>query len=113
MKQITAIIQPHRLEKVEEALHRLEHLPGFTILNARGHPRGKGPKGAFTAHEWAPDSHAQLVLLIICANEQGEEVVEAIRKAAYTGHPGDGLIAVSDVFNVLRISSGEQGPDAI
>lgn len=113
MKQIMAIIQPHRLEKVEEALHRLDHLPGFTIFNARGHPRGKGPKGSFIAHEWAPDIHAQLVLLIICTNEQAAEVVETIRKAAYTGHAGDGLIAVSDVFNVLRISTGEQGPDAI
>lgn len=47
MKQIIAIIQPHRLEKVEEALHRLDHLPGFALFPAHGHPRGQGTQHAF------------------------------------------------------------------
>ena len=42
MKQITAIIRPHRLDAVEAALHALPHLPGFTVFPAHGHPRGHG-----------------------------------------------------------------------
>jgi nitrogen regulatory protein P-II 1 len=57
MKQITAIVQPHRLERIEQALHGLAHLPGFTVFPAHGHPRGQGPHHAFAPTEWNPDAH--------------------------------------------------------
>ncbi len=113
MKQIIAIVQPHRLENIEQALHGLEHLPGFTIFPARGHPRGQGPHHAFAATEWNPDAHDRLVLMMFCADEHAQTVVEAIRAAAYTGNPGDGLIAVSELADVLRIRSGERGDAAL
>lgn len=113
MKQIIAIVQPHRLEHIEQALHGLGHLSGFTIFPARGHARGRGQQHAFVATEWNPDAHDRLVLLTLCTDEQVPTVTEAIRVAAYTGNPGDGLIAMSTVDDVLRIRSGERGDAAL
>lgn len=113
MKQIIAIVQPHRLENIEQALYGLENLPGFTIFPARGHPRGRGSQHAFAPTEWNPDAHDRLVLMMFCADELAQKVVEAIRAATYTGNPGDGLIAVSELEDVLRIRSGERGDAAL
>jgi len=113
MKQIIAIVQPHRLETIEEALHALEHLPGFTIFQAHGHPRGQGPHHAYAPSEWNPDAHCQTVLLMFCEDALATRVVDAIHAAAHTGHPGDGLIAVSDVERIVNIRTGEHGDAAL
>lgn len=113
MKQIIAIVQPHRLEQIEQALHGLDRLPGFTIFPARGHARGQGPHHAFAPTEWNPDAHDRLVLMMFCADELAQSVMETIRAAAHTGNPGDGLIAVSGLEDVLRIRSGERGDVAL
>jgi nitrogen regulatory protein P-II 1 len=113
MKQIIAIVQPHRLDTIEQALHGIEHLPGFTIFPARGHPRGRGPQHAFAATEWDPDIHERLVLILFCSDELAPRIAETIRTAAHTGNPGDGLIAVSSLDDVLRIRSGERGDAAL
>ena len=60
MKQIIAIIQPHRLDAVEHALQSLSHLPGFTLFQVRGHARGRGVGHLFAADEWNPDMHCLL-----------------------------------------------------
>lgn len=112
MKQITAIFQPHRLEHVEQALHALPHLPGFTIHSARGHARGHGANHRHTSDEWAPDTHDKLVILVYCADEHAPAVVTAIRQAAHTGVPGDGVIAVTDLVDLVRIRTGERGDAA-
>ena len=113
MKQIIAIVQPHRLESIEQALHSLDQLPGFTLFPARGHPRGQGPQHTFAPTEWNPDAHDRLILMMFCTDEQVQSVVEAIRASAYTGNAGDGLIAVSELADVLRIRSGERGDAAL
>lgn len=113
MKQIIAIVQPHRLEAIEEALNALEHLPGFTIFPAHGHPRGRGPLHAYAATEWNPDAHDRLVLLMFCPDDLAASVVDAVRAAAHTGHPGDGLIAVVPMDDIVRIRSGERGDAAL
>lgn len=113
MKQIIAILQPHRLEQIEQALHGLNHLSGFTFFPAHGHSRGQGPQHAFAPTEWNPDAHDRLVLMMFCADAHVPSVVEAIRAAAYTGNPGDGLIAVSELADVQRIRSGERGDAAL
>ena len=113
MKQILATIKPHRLEQVEQALHRLAHFPGFTIFPVQGHARGTGPHHAYAATEWNPDAQQSLVLMMYCDNAQASEAVEAIRLAAYTGNPGDGVIAVSDVDSIVRIRTGERDDEAV
>lgn len=113
MKQITAIIRPHRLEAVESALQALPHLPGFTLLKARGHPRGHGQDYGFIADEWNPDAHEVLVLMILCAESHLPAIVEAVTKAARTGQPGDGIIGVVELAAAVRIRTGERDDAAL
>lgn len=113
MKQIFAIVQPQRLENIEYVRHGLGSLPGFTLFPAHGHRRGQGSHHTFAATERNPDAHQRLVLMMFCADEHVASSVEAIRAAAYTGHSGGGLIAVSELADVLRIRSDERGDAAL
>lgn len=113
MKQITAIIQPHMLARVEHALHELPSFPGFTLQRAKGHGRGRAADHAYHATEWDMDEHDKLVLVILCSDQHAPQLVETIRRSAHTGLPGDGLIAVCEVAQVVRIRTGEHGEDAV
>lgn len=113
MKQITAIFQPHRLEHVEQALHAMPHLPGFTVHAARGHSRGHGTEHRFDVDEWNPSAHEKLVLIMFCADALATVLVEAIARAAHTGQVGDGMIAVTDLVDLVRIHTGERGDAAV
>ena len=113
MKQITAIIQPHMLGRVEHALHELPHFPGFTLLRAKGHGRGRAADHAWHPMEGDIDDHDKVVLLIFCPDLLASQLVETIHKNAHTGLPGDGLVVVQEVAQILRIGSGEHGEDAV
>lgn len=113
MKQIIAVIQPHMLNKVECALHALPHFPGFTLLRVTGHCRGRAPGHAWHATEWDLDEHKRVALLIWCSDALAAPIVEAIRQNAHTGLPGDGLIAVSEAAEVVRIGTGERDEHAV
>ena len=113
MKQITAIIQPHVLARVEHALHELPLFPGFTVQRAKGQGRGRAPGHAYHAAEWDMDEHDKLVLLILCSDQIAPQIIETIRASAHTGLPGDGLIGVTEIAQVVRIGTGEHGEDAV
>lgn len=113
MRQITAVIRPHRLDAVEAALHELPHLPGFTVFPALGHPRGHGHDHHFADDEWKPDSHQQLVLLVFCADADAAGIAGAIASAARTGNSGDGIVGVAEVVDVVRIRTGERADAAL
>ena len=113
MKQITAVIQPHMLSKVEHALYALPHFPGFTLLRAKGHGRGRAAGHAHHPTEWDMDAHDKVTLLILCSDPLAPPIVEAIRQNAHTGLPGDGIIAVCEATEVVRIGTGEIGDNAV
>ena len=113
MKQITAIIQPHMLGKVEHALHALPHFPGFTLLRAKGHGRGRAAGHTYHPTEWDLDEHNKVALFILCSDEFAPPIVDAIRQGAHTGLPGDGIISVCEATEVVRIRTGERGDDAV
>jgi nitrogen regulatory protein P-II 1 len=113
MKQITAIIRPHRLDAVEAALEALPHLPGFTVSAANGHPRGHGPDHRFAADEWNPHAHEMSIILVWCADADAEAIVAAIAGAARTGQPGDGMIGVAELATAVRIRTGERDAAAL
>ncbi|MGH8727953.1 MAG: P-II family nitrogen regulator [Burkholderiales bacterium] len=113
MKQINAVIQPHMLSKVEHALHALPHFPGFTLLGAKGHGRGRAAGHAYHPTEWELDTHDKVALFILCSDELAPQVVEAIQRNARTGLPGDGIIAVCEAIEVVRIRTGERGENAV
>lgn len=113
MKEIKAIIHPHMAQKVIHALRELEHFPGFTLLDGRGQGRGRGAGGAFVMTEDDMDNHRKTVIVIVCTDEMVANLTEAIQTAAHTGHPGDGIITVRNLEEVIRIRTGEKGDIAV
>jgi nitrogen regulatory protein P-II 1 len=113
MKEIKASIQPHMLGRVMQALHALPHFPGVTILDAAGQGRGRGAGGAYRVTEEEIFFHQRKRIEVVCADELAATIVEAIQKSAHTGHPGDGLIVVTNIHEAVRIRTGEQGHAAV
>ncbi|MDO8539661.1 MAG: P-II family nitrogen regulator [Opitutaceae bacterium] len=114
MKEITAIIQPHTLSHVVEALHALPHFPGLTVFdNVHGQGRGRGAGGAFLLTEHNINFHKKVLLLIACDDALADAVVVAIAAHARTGNTGDGIIVVKDATRVIRIRTGETAGQAV
>lgn len=112
MKEIKAIIQPHMLDKVMEALHTLPHFPGVTVSDCQGRGRGRGPGGRYAARPDDVFFTKRVKLEIFCNDGICDDLVEVIRKYAHTGNAGDGIIMVADLPRVVRIRTGEQQQDA-
>lgn len=113
MKQIIAIVRPNMLERVEHALHAVEHFAGITMLRVKGRSRGRAPGHHYQPSEWDIGRHDRELLLLVCADDLAPQLVRTIRDAAQTGLPGDGLIVVSEVSEVVRIRSDERGESAV
>lgn len=113
MKQITAIIRPGMIERVEHALHALGHFPGFTMLRVKGESRGRAPGQAYAPSEWDFEEHENTMLLLFCADDLAPGIVGAIQRAARTGRPGDGVIAVCEISEMVRIRTDEHGEAAV
>lgn len=113
MKEIKALIRPHMLTKVMESLHALPHFPGVTVSDCQGQGRGQGSGGRFQATEDTIYFVKMTKLELFCADEAADEFVEAIRKAAHTGLPDDGLIAVTDLSRLVSIRTGDEGEKAV
>lgn len=112
MKKIEAIIKPFKLDDVKEKLNELG-VKGMTVSEVKGFGRQKGHTELYRGAEYKVDFLPKTKLEIIVTNEQLEEAIEVIMKAARSGKIGDGKIFVSDVQNVIRIRTGEQGEEAI
>jgi nitrogen regulatory protein P-II 1 len=113
MKEIKAIIQPHMLNKVMEALHALPHFPGVTVSDCQGHGRGRGTGGAHAPTEESFFPARMIKLEMFCADDWCAGLVDVIQKASRTGHAGDGVIIVSDLLRIVRIGTGEQQEKAV
>lgn len=99
MKEIKAIIQPHRLERVLEALHQIESFPGATTSEALG-------VGAHASTDY--ERHPRVKLEVVVADDLVARVVDAILRSAHTGNPGDGYLFVVPVQTVVKIRTGER-----
>jgi nitrogen regulatory protein P-II 1 len=112
MKQVEAIIKPFKLDEVKESLSRIG-VQGLTVSEVKGFGRQKGHTELYRGAEYVVDFLPKVKLQIIVKDEMVTPVVEAISKAAKTGRIGDGKIFVLPVDDVVRIRTGERGPDAI
>ena len=108
MKRIEAIIQPHKLDEVKEALHGIG-VEGITITDVRGHGRQKGHTETYRGNEYKVDLLPKVQLDMVVPDARVRQIVEAITAAARSGKIGDGKIFVSSVDEAIRIRSGEQG----
>ena len=112
MKKIVAIIKPFKLDEVKEALNAI-NIRGMTICEVKGYGRQKGHREIYRGTEHLIDFNPKLKIEIVVQAEQAEEVVEILCQAARTGNIGDGKIFVLPVEEVIRVRTGERGPEAI
>jgi nitrogen regulatory protein P-II 1 len=112
MKKIEAIIKPFKLDEVKEALHEIG-LQGMTVTEAKGFGRQKGHTELYRGAEYVVDFLPKVKIEIVMDDSLVERAIEAITNAAHTGRIGDGKIFVSSVEEVIRIRTGETGPEAI
>ena len=112
MQLITAIIKPHMLDEVKDAL-KGKGVTGITVSEVKGFGRQKGHTELYRGAEYVVDFLPKVKLEIIVRDEQVADVVETIEKAAETGRIGDGKIFVLPIDEVVRIRTGERGGDAI
>ena len=112
MKKIEAIIKPFKLDEVKEALHEIG-VSGITVTEAKGFGRQKGHTELYRGAEYVVDFLPKVKLEVAVTDEQADQVVEAIVKAAGTGKIGDGKVFVYDLERVVRIRTGELDADAL
>lgn len=111
-KKIEAILREEKLTPVKQALTDIG-IVGLTVAQVRGRGRGSGIQMQWRTGTYTVDLLPRVLLTIVLSDENVDATVDAIKKAAYTGEKGDGVIFVSPVDNVIRISSGEEGRDAL
>jgi nitrogen regulatory protein P-II 2 len=112
MKLITAIIKPFKLDDVRTALSEIG-VQGVTVSEVKGFGRQKGHTELYRGAEYVVDFLPKVKLEIAVDDALTDGVIEAIRASAYTGKIGDGKIFVCALEQVIRIRTGESGPDAI
>jgi len=112
MKLVTAIIKPHKLDEVKEALREIG-VAGMTATEAQGFGRQRGHTEIYRGAEYQVDFVPKVKIEILTEDEQAQQVVDAIQRSARTGKIGDGKIFVTEAEQVIRIRTGEMGPDAL
>jgi nitrogen regulatory protein P-II 1 len=112
MKKIEAIIKPFKLDEVKEALHEVG-VKGLTVTEAKGFGRQRGHTELYRGAEYVVDFLPKVKIEVVLEDDQVDRVVEAIMQAARTGRIGDGKIFVNPVEEVIRIRTGEKGPEAV
>ena len=112
MKMITAIIKPHKLDEVREALTPLG-VAGMTVTEVKGFGRQKGQTEIYRGAEYEVSFLPKVKIELAVGDDMVEAVVEAIQKSAHTGKIGDGKIFVADLGQAIRIRTGETDAEAI
>lgn len=112
MKKIEAVIKPFKLDEVKNALGKIG-IKGMTVSEVKGFGRQKGHKEVYRGAEYTVDFLPKIKIEIVVEASRTKEVVNTIKKAAYTGSIGDGKIFVYPVEEVVRVRTGESGKDAI
>ncbi|NWG39534.1 MAG: P-II family nitrogen regulator [Hydrogenophilaceae bacterium] len=112
MKFVTAIIKPFKLDEVREALSAMG-VSGLTVTEVKGFGRQKGHTELYRGAEYVVDFLPKIKLEIGIQDDLLDRAIEAISKAAGTGKIGDGKIFVFDLEQVVRIRTGESGPEAL
>lgn len=112
MKKIEAIIQPHKLEEVKEALKAIG-IDGMTITEVRGHGRQKGHKEIYRGMEYQVDLLPKIKVEMVIPEARYDEVIKTLVTAARTGKIGDGKIFVFEVAEAIRIRNDDRGETAL
>jgi nitrogen regulatory protein P-II 1 len=112
MKKIEAIIQPHKLDDVKEAL-KAAGVDGMTISEVHGHGRQKGHTETYRGAEYKIDLRPKIKIEIVLPETDLDRIVGVITESARTGKIGDGKNFVSTIEEAYRIRNGERGGGAL
>ena len=112
MKLVTAIIQPHRLDAVREALTEIG-INGMTVTEVRGYGRQKGHTEIYRGAEYAVNFLPKLRIEVAVSADLADQTVQVITTGARTGQIGDGKVFVTPIESAVRIRTGETDADAL
>jgi nitrogen regulatory protein P-II 2 len=112
MKLVMAIIKPFKLDEVREALTGLG-IQGLTVSEVKGFGRQKGQTEIYRGAEYEVNFLPKVKIEVAVTDDLVDPLVEAIQRAANTGHIGDGKIFILDLATAVRIRTGESGTDAL
>ena len=112
MKLVTAVIKPHQLDAVKEALQAMG-VSGMTVSEVQGYGRQKGHTEVYRGAEYSVDFVPKVRVEVVADDTLADKVVDAIVESARTGKIGDGKVWVTPVDSVIRVRTGERGTDAV
>jgi nitrogen regulatory protein P-II 1 len=112
MKKIEAVIKPHKLDQVKEALQALG-VAGMTAYDVKGYGRQKGHTEVYRGSEYTIDFVPKTKIEVVVDDDLAPKVEQAIVEAARTGKIGDGKVFIYDAEGAVRIRTGERGSDAL
>ena len=112
MKLITAVIKPFKLDDVKAALQAFG-VHGLTVTEASGYGRQRGHTEVYRGAEYQVDLVPKVRVEVLCDDEDADDLIGVVVKAAQTGRIGDGKVWSVPVESVVRVRTGERGPDAI
>ncbi len=112
MKLITAILKPFKLDEVKDALQAFG-ITGMTVSEASGFGRQRGHTEVYRCAEYTVDLVPKIRLEVLVDSADVEAAIDVIVKAAATGSIGDGKVWATPVEHVVRVRTGERGPEAI
>jgi nitrogen regulatory protein PII len=112
MKLITAIIKPFKLDDVRQAVAEIG-IQGITVTEVKGFGRQRGHTELYRGAEYVVDFLPKAKIEMAVPADIVEQVIEAVVNTARTGKIGDGKVFVSDLEQVIRIRTGETGPEAV
>ncbi|MCB5168597.1 P-II family nitrogen regulator [Streptomyces bambusae] len=112
MKLITAIVKPHRLDEIKEALQAFG-VQGLTVTEASGYGRQRGHTEVYRGAEYTVDLVPKIRIEVLVDDADADDVMNVVVTAARTGKIGDGKVWALPVDSVVRVRTGERGADAL
>ncbi len=112
MRLVTAIVKPFKLDDVKTALEALG-VQGMTVSEVQGHGRQRGHTEVYRGAEYAVSFVPKVRIEVLVDDADADRLVDAIVAAASTGSIGDGKVWSTPVDDVVRVRTGERGPEAL
>jgi len=112
VKLVTAVIKPHKLDDVKEALSQFG-VKGLTVTEATGYGRQKGKTEIYRGTEYTVDLLPKTRIEVLCDGYDAEDIAQVILGSARTGRIGDGKVWITNVDRVFRIRTGESDDEAL
>ena len=112
MKLITAVVKPHKWDDVREALETFG-VTGMTVSEVSGYGRQKGHTEVYRGAEYDIALVPKIRIEVLAEDDDAEQLIDVIVKAARTGKIGDGKVWSLPVETAVRVRTGERGPDAL